>query len=77
MNTILYIMLTAFHIISPKTSPARLDKKKGFVDRYRSTILTILFTLLLILLMLLFLAICFHIGGTESGVYYNKFGGTL
>lgn len=72
---LLKLILTTF--IIPKPSPVRLEKKRGFADRYRSIILSILFVILLILLMGLFLAICFHVGGTESGVYYNKFGGNL
>ena len=44
---LLKLILTTF--IIPKPSPVRLEKKRGFTDRYRSTILSILFVILLIL----------------------------
>lgn len=72
MNPIIQlIMLTlSSKTISPKNDLKR--KEEGFVDKHYSTILSILFLILAVLCMCLFLAICFHIGGTESGHWYNN-----
>lgn len=72
MNPIiqLIILTLSSKTISPKNDLKR--KEESFVDKHYSTILSILFLILAVLCMCLFLAICFHIGGTESGQWYNN-----
>lgn len=68
MNPILLFLNNFWEIREPRTN---LRKNESFWEQYGTIILSIGIPVLLVLAIIIFLLICIHIGGTESGLWYN------
>lgn len=79
INLIRILLLTIFTgLTTKKNEPVRLYKKEeSWLQRNHDKIMVILTSIILILCLLIFILICFMIGGTESGRYYNQFGNNI
>lgn len=70
------LTLTSFN--NKKDEPVRLAKKEeSWLQRNHDKIMVILTSIILVLCFLIFILICFIVGGTESGKYYNHLGDSI
>ena len=68
MNPFLLFLNNLWEIREP---PVRLENKQRVDDKHQKSINGAILILVIIMAMIIFLLLCVHIGGTESGVYYN------